>query len=47
MPLPFAATFWLKLLGPLISRARRDVIRKFMGYVVFEPTGLSRSLPLS
>jgi methyltransferase (TIGR00027 family) len=37
MPLPLVATFWLKLLGPFISQARHDVIRKFMGYVVFEP----------
>jgi methyltransferase (TIGR00027 family) len=37
MPLPLAGTFWLKLLRPFISQARRESIRKFMGYVVFEP----------
>jgi len=32
-----AGTFWLKLLRPFVSQARRDAIRKSIGYVVFEP----------
>jgi methyltransferase (TIGR00027 family) len=37
MPLPLAGTLWLKLLRPFISQARREAIRKLIGYVVFEP----------
>ena len=37
MPLPLAGVLWLRLLRPFVSPARLEAVRKFMGYVVFEP----------
>jgi methyltransferase (TIGR00027 family) len=37
LPLPFRLRVWVKLVGPFISRARRDRMKRFAAYVLLIP----------